>query len=134
MNCINDYEYYERTVSRILKIKNTKVSILFIHTIYNDLLNNENILFYYNIQNIINLKKILDNYFNNNLLIINYIRNKNHGIKINNNYNYFIYENIYILNIFINFNNEIEYDFDKNIFLFYKENNPINEIFNVKLK
>ena len=134
LECENDYKYYERTVYRILKIKNSKISILFIHTIYSNLLNNENIIFYDNIKNIINLKKSLDNYFDNNLLIINYIRNPNPEIKINNNYNYFIYEHIYFLNIIINFNNEIEYDFDKNIFLFYKEKNPINEIFNIKLK
>lgn len=132
-DCINDYEYYERTVDRILKIKNTQLSILFIHSIYSNLLNNENIVFYYDIQNIINLKKVLDGYFNNNLLIINYIKNINPDIKINNNYNYFIYENIYFLNIIIYFNTEIEYEFDKNIILFFKENNPINEIFNIKL-
>lgn len=115
----NDYNYILRCTERFKQLYNNN-NILFIHTIYN----NE-----YDINNLIKLKEILNTKIDScYLLILNYIKISNDDEK----YKYIInilYKNIYLISINITYDINKEYDIDHSIMNFYKNNNPISEIF-----
>jgi len=113
----DDYMYYERCVKRIL---NLKENILFIHTSYNN--QYLNTIFSKNIE--ILILTINKKYKNSHFLLINYINKEN-----DEKYNYTFFQYYIILNVYIQYNKNIEYHIDKSIKSFYEQINPLNDLF-----
>ncbi len=110
-----DYDYYIRCVNRILD--NNK-KYLFCYTSMNNEYKNNNIK--NDIDNCISILKIKNYKFT--FLVINYIFEKNADLR----YNYEYLDNEYvILNIYYEYDENIEYDCDHKITDFHIKYNPI---------
>lgn len=117
----NDYKYLQRCVNRFLSLpKHT--NILFVFTIYN---NNFEINDFNKLFNVLKIK-----YINCNLLIINYNKSSEN---INQYIKEVINEKIIKININIDYDENIEYNIDKNIIKFYDIINPYNDIYDIEL-
>ena len=117
LNNNDDYSYILRCVERFKKLYENK-DIVFVYTVYDD----------YDINKFIKLKEVLDTKINScYLLILHYVKtteDKKNKFKLGNPFS-----NIYSISINISYNKNKQYDIDQSIKNFYKNHNPVSEIF-----